>query len=127
MAGPLTLGSSPRRSALTFDHEHGLSSDRDQYSSSCIEQAVRDHWPARAASSGVMTTIYEVARRAGVSPATVSRVLNGGTVSTDKEERVRRAAEELNYVPNRTARRLRKQTSELIALLIPDIENPFFT
>jgi LacI family transcriptional regulator, galactose operon repressor len=74
-----------------------------------------------------VTTIYEVARRARVSPATVSRVLNGGTVSAEKEQRVRRAAEELNYVPNRTARRLRKQTSELIALLIPDIENPFFT
>lgn len=74
-----------------------------------------------------MATIYEVARRAGVSPATVSRVLNGATVSADKALRVRRAADELNYVPNRTARRLRKQTSELIALLIPDIENPFFT
>ena len=74
-----------------------------------------------------MTTIYEVARRAGVSPATVSRVLNGGNVSSDKEQRVRTAAEELSYVPNRTARRLRKQTSELIALLIPDIENPFYT
>jgi LacI family transcriptional regulator len=74
-----------------------------------------------------MATIYEVAKRAGVSPATVSRVLNGATVSVDKAQRVRRAADELNYVPNRTARRLRKQTSELIALLIPDIENPFFT
>jgi LacI family transcriptional regulator len=74
-----------------------------------------------------MATIYEVARRAGVSPATVSRVLNGAPVSADKTRRVRQAAEELSYVPNRTARRLRKQTSELIALLIPDIENPFFT
>lgn len=74
-----------------------------------------------------MATIYEVARRAGVSPATVSRVLNGATVSADMTRRVREAAEDLSYVPNRTARRLRKQTSELIALLIPDIENPFFT
>ncbi len=74
-----------------------------------------------------MATIYEVAARAGVSPATVSRVLNGQPVSADKSRRVHEAARELRYVPNRTARRLRRQTSELIALLIPDIENPFFT
>ena len=74
-----------------------------------------------------MATIYEVAARAGVSPATVSRVLNGSPVSADKARRVRQAAEELHFVPNRTARRLRRQVSELIALLIPDIENPFFT
>lgn len=74
-----------------------------------------------------MATIYEVAARAGVSPATVSRVFNGQPVSADKVRRVHEAARELRYVPNRTARRLRRQTSELIALLIPDIENPFFT
>jgi LacI family transcriptional regulator len=74
-----------------------------------------------------MATIYEVAARAGVSPATVSRVFNGQPVSADKARRVHEAAQELRYVPNRTARRLRRQTSELIALLIPDIENPFFT
>jgi LacI family transcriptional regulator len=74
-----------------------------------------------------MATIYEVAALAGVSPATVSRVLNGATVSPEKVRLVREAAEELNFTPNRTARRLRNQTSELIALLIPDIENPFFT
>lgn len=74
-----------------------------------------------------MATIYQVAARAGVSPATVSRVLNGAAVSAEKAELVRAAARELAYVPNRTARRLRNQASELIALLIPDIENPFFT
>jgi LacI family transcriptional regulator len=74
-----------------------------------------------------MATIYEVAALADVSPSTVSRVLNGLPVSPDKTRRVRDAAEKLAYTPSRTARRLRKQTSELIALLIPDIENPFFT
>jgi len=74
-----------------------------------------------------MTTIYEVAAKAGVSPATVSRVFNGIAVSPDYAERVRVAAEELNFVPNRTARRLRRRSSEVIALVIPDIENPFFT
>ena len=74
-----------------------------------------------------MATIYEVAALAGVSPATVSRVFNGVAVSDEKTRRVRDAAESLGFTPNRTARRLRNQTSELIALLIPDIENPFFT
>lgn len=74
-----------------------------------------------------MATIYEVAALAGVSPATVSRVLNGIAVSPSYAERVRAAAEELNFTPNRTARTLRRQSSEVIALIIPDIENPFFT
>jgi len=74
-----------------------------------------------------MATIYEVAERAGVSPATVSRVFNGIAVRPGYAERVRAAAEELNFVPNRTARRLRRRRSEVIALVIPDIENPFFT
>jgi LacI family transcriptional regulator len=74
-----------------------------------------------------MTTIYEVAKLAGVSPATVSRVFNGVGVSEKKATAVRQAAQQLKFTPNRTARTLRKQESELIALVIPDIENPFFT
>jgi len=74
-----------------------------------------------------MPTIYEVAARAGVSPATVSRVLNGQNVSADKAKRVREAARALNFTPNRVARTLRLRSSEVIALVIPDIENPFFT
>lgn len=74
-----------------------------------------------------MATIYEVAALADVSPSTVSRVMNGLPVSADKSRRVQEAASKLAYTPSRTARRLRNQTSELIALLIPDIENPFFT
>ncbi|HLR27193.1 MAG TPA: LacI family DNA-binding transcriptional regulator [Ruania sp.] len=74
-----------------------------------------------------MVTIIEVARRAGVSTATVSRVLNGKTVRADLAGAVRRAAAELNYAPDRTARSLRRRHSEVLALIIPDIENPFFT
>ena len=74
-----------------------------------------------------MATIYQVAALAGVSPATVSRVFNALPVSEDKTRRVRDAAAKLGFTPNKTARRLRNQSSEVIALLIPDIENPFFT
>ena len=74
-----------------------------------------------------MATIYEVAALAGVSPATVSRVVNGKRVSEEKSALVRKAAADLNFTPNRTARTLRRQNSEVIALVLPDIENPYFT
>ncbi|MEU8261700.1 LacI family DNA-binding transcriptional regulator [Micromonospora sp. NPDC048999] len=74
-----------------------------------------------------MATIYEVAKLAGVSPATVSRVFNGAAVSEEKAQAVREAARQLRFMPNRAARTLRKQSTEVIALIIPDIENPYFT
>ncbi|WP_194420890.1 LacI family DNA-binding transcriptional regulator [Microbacterium abyssi] len=74
-----------------------------------------------------MSTIYDVAELAGVSPATVSRVFNGTSVSNEKVAAVRDAAKQLNFTPNRAARTLRTQSSEVIALVIPDIENPYFT
>ncbi|MDR1852320.1 MAG: LacI family transcriptional regulator [Propionibacteriaceae bacterium] len=75
-----------------------------------------------------MVTIYDVAKAAGVSVATVSRVFAGNShVSAGRKEAVEEAAKELGFVPNSMARRLRTQHSEVIALLVPDIENPFFT
>jgi len=75
-----------------------------------------------------MITIYDVARQAGVSPATVSRVFGAKTpVAPDKVDAVRRAADDLGFVPNRNARRLRTSSSEIIAMMVPDIANPFFT
>ncbi|MFC8733366.1 LacI family DNA-binding transcriptional regulator [Luteimicrobium sp. NPDC057192] len=74
-----------------------------------------------------MSTIYEVAKLAGVSPATVSRVFNNVGVSAEKAAAVREAARQLDFTPNRTARSLRRQASEVVALVIPDIENPHFT
>ncbi len=74
-----------------------------------------------------MARIVDVALLAGVSTATVSRVLNGKAVRPDLEVAVRRAVEELGYSPDRTARSLRRRHSDVIALVLPDIENPFFT
>jgi LacI family transcriptional regulator len=75
-----------------------------------------------------MTTIADVAREAGVSAATVSRVLNGtATVSSDRADRVREAAERLRYQPSGPARALRRQRTTLWAAIVADIENPFFT
>lgn len=72
-------------------------------------------------------TIKEVAQAAGVSIATVSRILNGqGGVSPVLVEQVETAVKELNYQPNSVARALKIRESKSIGLLIPDIENPFF-
>lgn len=71
--------------------------------------------------------IITVARTAGVSTATVSRVLNRSSkVREETAEKVRRVIEELNYIPNHTARTLRSGRSNLYGLLVSDIRNPFF-
>jgi len=71
--------------------------------------------------------IQQVAKRAGVSTATVSRVLNDSPkVRKETSERVRRVIDELNYVPNNSARNLRIGRSELYGLVVSDIKNPFF-
>jgi LacI family transcriptional regulator len=75
-----------------------------------------------------MATIYDVARRAEVSPATVSRVVNGrANVDASLAERVRRAMRDLNYRPNAVARNLRRSRTSMWAVIISDIGNPFFT
>lgn len=75
-----------------------------------------------------MPSIKDVAKLAGVSPMTASRVINqSGHVSTDMRLRVMRAVKELGYRPNFNARSLRVQKSNLFGLLLPDIENPLFS
>lgn len=75
-----------------------------------------------------MTTISDVARQAGVSTATVSRVLNGRPdVNETLAAQVRAAVRETGYVPSRVARRLRTQRSTVWSVIISDIRNPFFT
>jgi DNA-binding LacI/PurR family transcriptional regulator len=72
--------------------------------------------------------IEDVARQAGVSTATVSRVLSGkSNVSDELRMRVLETIRELNYRPSRVARSLRVQRSSIIGLIISDIQNPFFT
>ncbi|MDK9697393.1 MAG: LacI family transcriptional regulator [Siculibacillus sp.] len=71
--------------------------------------------------------IKDVARAAGVSPATVSRVLGNGPVSADLREKVEAAIRATGYRPNLSARRLRSQHTRTIGLVVSDIRNPFFT
>jgi LacI family transcriptional regulator len=82
----------------------------------------------RPAPGTSVTKIGDVAEAAGVSAATVSRVLNGrGNVSAELSERVRQVAAELDYQPFGPARALRQQVTPVWAVVIADIENPFFT
>jgi LacI family transcriptional regulator len=75
-----------------------------------------------------MPTIRDVARRAGVAPITVSRVINNsGYVSARTRQRVEEAIGELKYVPNALAQGLRFNRTNLIALVLSDITNPFWT
>jgi len=72
-------------------------------------------------------TMRDVARQAGVSPATVSRVLNnGGYIANPTRERVLAVVEQLNYYKNVHARRLATGRSDLFGLVISDIANPYF-
>ncbi|MFF2155164.1 LacI family DNA-binding transcriptional regulator [Paenibacillus chitinolyticus] len=74
-----------------------------------------------------MATIRDVSKLAGVSVATVSRVINQkGYVHEDTLQRVHKAIKLLNYVPNDVARSLSKKSTKTIALFVPDITNPFF-
>lgn len=73
-------------------------------------------------------TNKDVAQRAGVSIATVSRVVNElPNVSPAVRRRVLRAIKELNYQPSRAAQRLRVRSSKVLGVIISDIQNPFFT
>ena len=77
---------------------------------------------------GCVVTIKEVAQRAGVSTATVSRVLSGSAGVRDAlRARVLEATQSLAYRPNRAARNLRVGSSRAVGVLIPDVENPFYT
>ncbi len=75
-----------------------------------------------------MTSIKDVATLAGVSPATVSRVMNGtAKVDPEKKERVLRAIEQTGFVPNEIARTLFRKSAKIIGLIVPSLRNPYFT
>jgi LacI family transcriptional regulator len=73
-------------------------------------------------------TISDVARLSGVSSMTVSRVINRSErVSPETRQRVEQAIDELGYVPSRLARGMIRQKTGTLALIVPDVANPFFT
>ena len=75
-----------------------------------------------------MSNIYEVAKRAGVSTATVSRVLSQpNVVAPDTRRKVMAAVERLGYAPNAAATNLRTLRTKKLVVTVPDISNPFFS
>lgn len=80
-----------------------------------------------AGRKGGRVTVHDVAREAGVSIATVSYTMNdSGSISEEIRRKVRRAAKRLGYRQNRAARAMKMGRSDIIGLVIPNIENPFF-
>ena len=76
----------------------------------------------------MMATIQDVAKRAGVGAATVSRVLNGnGYVKTETRERIQDAIDELAYTPNEMARNLFYRKNQIVAVIVPELAHPFFS
>ena len=74
-----------------------------------------------------MATIVDVARLAGVTPTTVSRVINNrGYISEKTKKRVHEVMDELGYQPNEIARSLTKQKSNTIGVIVPHISHPYF-
>ena len=74
-------------------------------------------------------TIYDIAKKANTSTATVSRVLSnsGYPVSAKLRERIKEAAEELNYIPNMLGRQLKTNNSMTVGVIVPSITNPFYS
>jgi DNA-binding LacI/PurR family transcriptional regulator len=83
--------------------------------------------PSTPPRAGRDATIYEVARRAGVSIATVSRVLRGtAPVAAATQERVRAAVAELRFTPSRPAQALAEGSHAANAIVFPDLSGPYF-
>ena len=75
-----------------------------------------------------MTSIKEVAKLAHVSPSTVSRALNGsGYVAEDTKAKIRRAVDELDYVPNQWIRNLYQKKTGIIGVMAPELLHPYFS
>ena len=75
-----------------------------------------------------MVTTYDIAEKAGVSQATVSRVLNGSpAVRAETKQRVMTWVRKFDYQPNHAARSLAKKQSSLLGMVIPDVMNPYFS
>lgn len=83
--------------------------------------------PSERRSAAAPATVLDVARLAGVSPSTVSRILNGHVrVSQDKRQAVESAIDRLGFRPNLSARSLRSASTKTIGILVQDLESPYF-
>ena len=82
---------------------------------------------SEADNTGMPSTLLDVAREAGVSPSTVSRILNGtARVSDTKRDAVLAAIKRTNFAPNQMAQGLKKGRSMTIGIVVQDISSPFF-
>jgi len=93
-----------------------------------VTQSVLDEVRSVKVSRRSRVTIGDVARHVGVSPTTVSHVLSGKRlVAAATKQRIMQAIEELGYRPNSAARQLRTNRSRMVAVIVPDITNPYYS
>lgn len=71
-----------------------------------------------------LTTLNDIAKRAGVAKSTVSRYLNNGSVSDKTREKIQAIIEETGYVPNQFAQSLKAQHSNIIGVVLPRFDSP---
>ena len=94
---------------------------------SCGESEIGDHKQLREELSD-MITIGEIAQKAGVSKATVSRVVNNsGYVREETRNKIEAIIEEYRYTPSAAAQNLSRQQTNTIGVIVPELENAFFT
>jgi DNA-binding LacI/PurR family transcriptional regulator/beta-phosphoglucomutase-like phosphatase (HAD superfamily) len=129
----LAVGSA--HGAVAVGVSHGMNAGRLSSADAVIlaspeTQRSTSAWRGRAGfhdGRAIRATIGDVARRAGVSTATVSRILAGvGRARPETMGRVRTAARELGYRPSGIARSLKLRSTRTLGLIVTDIENPYF-
>jgi DNA-binding LacI/PurR family transcriptional regulator len=117
-----TLSTEPRQSGLQREGQTWIQKQLDW-----IAHPMRERENSTKPKP-VAPTVKDVAKHAGVSAASVSRALSGsGGVRESVRSRILESARTLSFQPNRAARDLRVRSSRAVGVLIPDIENPFFT
>ena len=86
------------------------------------------HMDVGKKTGGKSITIYDIAKEAGVSPATVSRVLtNSARVRPEKKQKIQELIEKYNFTPNAMARGLSDTRSRVIGIIAADVRNPFYS
>ena len=119
------FGAGPRGMPAAADSAVDHETERWVRSARESSKPVNEH---HADAGDASPTIRDVARRSGVSPMTVSRVVTGSArVKAETRQRVEEAITALGYVPNHLARGLSRQKTGALALIVPDFADPFFT
>ena len=116
------------RNSLDIQHERSYDERGEEsgFRKEGKEEVV--HMDVGKKTGGKSITIYDIAKEAGVSPATVSRVLtNSARVRPEKKQKIQELIEKYNFTPNAMARGLSDTRSRVIGIIAADVRNPFYS